>query len=878
MKKRYLLYFLVFILLFNMMIPVMAQNVNTLENKPGKEVLFMKELGFIDDEDLNQELTRGEFAVCAAKLFAENTDGGANVRYFKDVDPNSRIANSVHLLCEKGIVNGKGDGTFGTNEKISTYDGAVILLRIAGYSAYAEIEGYQSLIAKNDILKGVSGNTVTVENMAKMLFNILKTPVCVIKQYNAGTPEFDIDEDYLLMEKLFSMYEVRGILKGADGVCCEAGLSVSEKTAIIDNDIYEVADALADRMYYDLGCVVEAYVKVDEYGVETIVFYSVDDKTDKTEIMFSELTEPVDEELLIKYHQNGKIRTIKLPDNITVLKNGELFTNDVWEAFSGKQGVITILEDSEIFLVRISEYDSVLVSGINMEDKNIYAKYGKSINVDEDKLDRCRIYLADGSIGTLQDLKTGMFLTVTRGQNTVEIRVSGKIISGFAEAIDDESVTVNGVPYLIENAYLSEYKSDIEMGVYGTFYLNAYDEVSYFTKGENENEKYGVLVRVIDNEDEDAINLKIFTASGQMQVFKTVDRLNIDGVRYNSLQIENAFKSAGDGIASQLITYSVNDNGEIYAVDTKAENPNGTGLKVTGEKKERKWYATGKMMAPDIVLKENAVIFKTPPLEDIAYEDETKFSIVTQIAADQRIDCEGYSTQNTGFYTDALLIPVEKLSSKITWSSYPLMVNKVYKVAGEDDEVETRVSLAGTTGTNAADKGIKEYKISEKFEIPEGFPYPVDYPGKKCVGVSEIGLGDLVMIATDQDKEIEHILMFYDYDNPDFTIADIAKYKNDPGSEARLVAGYAVDRDGKYVALSTEAYDGKIDEYAHFNGSSAVPVVIFDSSLRANSIYEGSISDVLTYNEAGENASVVIPYTYNSWARAIFVYKYGIEK
>ncbi len=879
MKKRNLIYFIILILSFNMIIPVMAENSDTLESVQGKEVLFMRELGFLSNEDSGQELTRGEFAIYAAKFFDGDTAGGANVRYFKDVDPNSRAAKSIHLLYEKSIINGRGDGTFGTNEKISTYDAAVILLRIAGYSAYAEIEGYNTLIAKNDILKGVSGTAVTIDNMSKMFYNILNTPVCVIDQYNAGVPTYDIDEDYLLMEKLFSMYEVEGVLKGADGVCIEEDLSVSKNTAIIGDETYEVSKSLADKMYYDLGCIIEAYVKVDEYDVETVVFYSVDDETERTEIMYSDLAEAVDEELIIKYYEKGKIKTIVLPDDIAVIKNGELVTEEVWEAFSGTQGTITVLEDSEIFLVRVLEYDSVLVSGVNTDDKIIYAKYGKSINIDEDKLSRAKIYLADGSLGSLSDIMTGMFLTVIRGKDSVEVRVSGNALAGTAESLGDETVTIDGVSYYIENAYLSESKNSIELGATGTFYLNAYGEVAYFVKGSGELANYGVLVRVMENEDDDSLNFKIFTASGEMEVFKGVEKINIDGSRYaTKAAVEMALKNAGDGVVSQLITYNVNGKGELIEVDTKAENVSGTGLKMTGEKRAREWYATGRMMMPDIVLKSNAVIFKAPPLQSAATADESKFAIMTEIPTSQAFDCEAYTTEATGFYSEVLLIPVENVSNKIMWSTHPLMVSKVYKAAAEDDEVEMIVSLAGTTGTTVADKGIKNYKISDDFVVLEGTPYPVDYPGKKCVDVTELGVGDLVCVATNQDNEIEHILMFYDYDNPDFTIADIAKYKDYSGSDGRFVAGYAVERDDTFVALSTVAPDGKIDEFAHFNGSGAVPIVVFDSSLRADNVYEGTINDVLTCNEAGENASVVVPYTFSGWAREIFIYKYGLNK
>ena len=163
------------------------------------------------------------------------------------------------------------------------------------------------------------------------------------------------------------------------------------------------------------------------------------------------------------------------------------------------------------------------------------------------------------------------------------------------------------------------------------------------------------------------------------------------------------------------------------------------------------------------------------------------------------------------------------------------------------------------------------------FEVISGEPYPVDYPGKKCVDKDDISEGDIIFCAYDQDKKITHMLMFYDYDNPAFGISDIAKYKINYGSDARFVAGYAVEKDDAIVGLSTVAPNGKIDEFAHFHGYEAVPIIVYDDSLRENKMYEGTINDVLTYDDAGENASVVIPFTFAGWAKEFMIYKNGLK-
>ncbi len=564
------------------------------------EVELLKQLNVLDNKEETTELTRGDFAIYAAKLFGNVGEGGAEERYFIDVDPNSRAAKSIHILYEKGIVNGKGDGTFGTNDKITPYEAAVIMTRIGGYEAYAKTMGYENIIAENNLLKGIGGNTLTFRDAAKIIFNALSSPVLVVDQYMGGMPTYNIDEDYLLMEKLFSMYEVKGILNSADGVRFKENVNAAKDIVTIGDTDYAVDDSLAHKMYYDLGCFVEAYVKEDDYGVETLVHYSVDDKTEKTTIMFSELLKPVDDSRVINYYKDGKNRKINFSDDTVLLRNGKI-EYDIDDAFAGTQGVITVLEDSEVFLITVTTYDSVLVSSTNVDKNMIYAKYGKSIEFDANKFDRARIYLADGINGTISDIKAGMFLTVSRGENTIEINVSSSVLSGTAQEISDDGITIDGNFYEVEPEYKDEVLKILAIGDVGTFYFNKYNELAYFVKGVETGVNYGVLVRAFEDEDV-YFNARIFTSDGEMKNFRTSDKVNIDGKRYIPTDAITALSNAGGGVISQVVAYTLNAEGEIFEIDTVADNGSGSGLKKSADKMSREWYASGRIMMPDIAL------------------------------------------------------------------------------------------------------------------------------------------------------------------------------------------------------------------------------------------------------------------------------------
>ena len=113
--------------------------------------------------------------------------------------------------------------------------------------------------------------------------------------------------------------------------------------------------------------------------------------------------------------------------------------------------------------------------------------------------------------------------------------------------------------------------------------------------------------------------------------------------------------------------------------------------------------------------------------------------------------------------------------------------------------------------------------------------------------------------------------MYFDYGNPEFSVASFRKYVNSGASEGRFVAGYALDREDNIVAMSRDSVTGQRNELAQIT----VAPIVYDAEKRDNKIYVGKADDIITYKETGSKASVVIPYMFVGWSREIFVYKQG---
>ncbi len=93
-------------------------------------ILSLKEQGIINGRseaefDPSATVTRAEFSHMLAKAMKLDTDNAKSD--FADVSENEWFYKSVSALSEKGIVNGMGNGLFGSNNPISRQDSAVML-------------------------------------------------------------------------------------------------------------------------------------------------------------------------------------------------------------------------------------------------------------------------------------------------------------------------------------------------------------------------------------------------------------------------------------------------------------------------------------------------------------------------------------------------------------------------------------------------------------------------------------------------------------------------------------------------------------------------------------------------------------------------------
>ena len=860
------------------------------------EFLLLQALDIIDfdisnEDALNTKVTRGEFAVSAAKSMGIAEEKNiSKTRYFKDISPMDRSAGYIHALYERGVVKGNGMAEFRPNDNITPKDAATIMLRVAGYhNIYQDEAELSKVAARYGLTTGLSGDSLTNGQMTELIYKVLMMPmptmngISINPETSESTVSYEInDEKNTVLYENFKCYEIEGILSAADEISVN-GESIDENRVVVDNVLYS---GNPDGAYDLIGYDVIAYAKEIQSDLHEIILVVDSGRNKVTKINLEELS-PVSADLRLNYYDDNaeKAKTIQLPANALVIKNGEAVRENVSNAFNGGQGRAVIVDNGTGYIAKIYTYDSVLVSAVNKADNMIYTKYGKAIETENINLKRMKIYMTDGSEGSLDSLQSGMFLTVFRSGSCVEIYVSGSVAEGTVTAVSNGKITVGDTVYDIEPAYESVVKKKIAVGAFGTFFFNIYDELAYYDATTAFTGSYGVLVNAFTEELFGAtLKMKIFTSDGKMLTAEATDKPKVDGTRLDPKEAYDALVNAGGGIVSQLVTYKLDAEGKISEVDTVAPNADGKGLFIRkgslGEVTKRRNYDTSSgavMMLPDIVMKKGAPIFQVPKFEDAKSADDKKFKIIKTLVDENDYDCIAYASDNESFYTDALVMEREDDMTSFSQLDQPFMVVEVAEVLDEEENLRKELVIGGAISQKGgSDMGLMSFMVIEDYELTES-DVEVDDPQNPGVPVmpEDLGEGDIIRIVMNQDNEIVKIKQIFDFDDPSDSMLNIKKKAPQTAGNGRWVAGYAVKKADNYVAMSTVAPNGPITEFAYFHGSNVAPVIVMDETLRENRIYVGSYADVITYEETGSVASIVIPSTFYGHARSFFVYRYG---
>ena len=220
--KKFISLFIVFALLISVSSTAFAAEKNSISSDDYNHVLeLFQTLGIIEDYDNFSDtkvITRGYFALVAARLYNMPFDDIAKEQRFSDVPLYSSYVDAIELLASNGAISGDGTGVFREDERIKIIDAAKILVEIAGYGFIAQSSGgypngYAAAANEAGILKRIGSldNYLTADTMLVMITNMLNA-YDIKMSFVMNGQIYEKDTEKNLLKKLFDVDIVEGVV------------------------------------------------------------------------------------------------------------------------------------------------------------------------------------------------------------------------------------------------------------------------------------------------------------------------------------------------------------------------------------------------------------------------------------------------------------------------------------------------------------------------------------------------------------------------------------------------------------------------------------------------------------------------------------------
>ncbi len=523
-------------------------------------------------------------------------------------------------------------------------------------------------------------------------------------------------------------------------------------------------------------------------------------------------------------------------------------------------------------------------------------------------------------ISVMESPSASAGIDVTVMEVTRNSKTSQKV-TGISEN-DSSIVELGGVYYQYNYDYVnydaalgSDEKYDLARGDEGvSIYLDYVGQiagVAVSSSGSTTSYKYGYLLSLTQDEDEfeneDAdykLEAYIMLNNGTKSHVGSASSITIDGVKYNSkdtniadilqdtaIQANSAYASndAGAGMQNLLyqqpVRYKLNSNGRLQAIDTVAESDVGDDLVCdVPYEGERTYSSSGGFNSSDeskkfSVSSTASKVFFIP--DDRNAWDDYKMMATSSFTSGRSYNVEAYNL-DTGAIKRAGLVLLYKTndSEEFNYKSPFLIVSGIGVDDDDNDTVSGYNCGNGSVSTSATTTlSIDSSKLSK--EAVEDW--------------NKVSNGDIVRYLKDSNGMISELQLWLDASAPeqDEAVATLAEAlskrilaikstSNEPetGDAAnaafRLAYGTVLDIDKtdnilsvsptlyKDAELGLEMTSSGAGFVAHkFSSSTSSPTKVFQYVGKRGAEYlgENGMDYLESYNDVGENASVVVTYS-----------------
>lgn len=884
--KKMIAYLCMIFILIGNQYPVSADMGETEQTYSAYEqaTILLNTLGIIDvlPDEIKAEdvVTRGEFADVVFKMLNLQSNSINNGELiFPDVAKTSPHADAIYTLAGLGYMVGT-QGWFYPDAIITNEQAVKTLVCVLGYRVQAEGNGgYPTgyMFVGKDIgllaqITGARENSLNWRNAVMLASNALHADIAMQTSFGDRN-RVDVYKGRTLLSENFSIYKDKGIVDGIHETALTTPGTVRVNEISIDGNVYQTNNQEFDEL---LGYLVSYYYKTDNDDTRELVLAVPESKNKTFTIDSSEITK-FEENTYTYYNDAARRKTISVPRDAIILYNDAYITAE-FDRYNPEHGSILFIDndgDGSYDIIKIYEYETIVVSVVEPSENKVYDKYDDSLTLDINTDDEKQVVLEDtfGTAISSDMILRGDVLTVFKSWQNDRIRiiVSQEIVEGVIETIEYKnnnticSVTVEGREYHAMQGLRSA-PNDVSAGDKVLLRIDSSGEVAAIEQSDTYAGKYGFLVNMhLKNSGfDDELLLKIYTANSQMVVLKAKKTISIDDIRCKTA--EEAFTrilNGDEAFTPQLIYYETNGQDDVTCIElaqpysTDLTHVDKSGLKMDcPQNSNLKYKSNSKVFGGLFRVSPSADIFVIP--SDVTKEKLYSVKQVSYFINDYYYNhITAYSRRASAPYSDVMVVRDDTTGSAIDIQEPVMLVEDVSVAVNSDGN--TVHCISGLRG------GVLSSYYTDDADI-----------------VDSLGIepGDVVRVQLNSENVI--ILMELNYDcseNKFYSSNDKTPMENPTSTNYyaqnrfQFANVYSMNDGTMYTTRKAPRDVKSAEDLETASADRTRYIYLFDSQRKSNKCSLANINYLLGYKNAGEDYSRVLLFTYYGDLRTIVIYQ-----
>ena len=740
---------------------------------------FLMDMGILSGTELkaNEPAVRSVLAEVAVMATGGDNQPAMDTP-FSDVKADDPSSGYIYTALQGGLMNGYSDGIFEPNGTVSSEQLTVVLARMTGYGAIAEIEGgttaaYIKVASKAGLLKGISFKNPAVVSYGELAYAVRKAldvEIMEMSGVTAGETIYDRNTGKTLLNTALNMEEVKGQITSNYFTGLAAHSNLERNQVEISGKVYTTTKKnIADY----LGWQVTAYVDSEDVvrAVEKVGF------EDSEIILTSNEIESITNGTINYRDEKGRMCSVNYRTSGYLIYNGEAKLAwgiaDLKGVINGEIRLLDADNNNVYEVIFADNYTDLVVNSVSITDETVYFKSGSLpayIDLSEDNEIRYELKDSDGNIIEITDIAKNnlLSLAMSKTENVCKMVVSKELVVGKCTAIAEDSITIDETEYrLSETLKLAE---TVKLNSEGTFYINYMGNVTVFDSDIVYN--YAYLKDIDDKGRSSNMEFELFTADGTLAKFRLADKVKFnDSSRIKSSSLKgNPILFNGDEVNCQLITYKLNSEGEINRFSTAvdgssmsyAEKENVFSLDAVfdGGATDTSTRYIGnnwKMFAGRYRLDDDTKVFLIP--SDTDKDDKYKVVTHTGLVNETFYGNIQLFDEDESNVVKAIVIPADGVTN-IDQHSPIAVVKKIKKVLNDDGDYDDSIVVVsgGKDLTLTAESGEAIARMAETITDREkDDAYSVVDSVVQKIELSKLDVGDVICYNAGTDGSLNDV-------------------------------------------------------------------------------------------------------------------------